>query len=251
MTEAESQYFLSLAEEVYAQRNCISDRSLDFFSSLKGWQSHGELMVVGRAINGWQISRKPSELSSKIERERLLADLSAIAHPPSRCPMLWVSELWGRGNKYNTHRSAFWRVIRSAVSVLQIANVLNADWPSYLIWSNLYKVAPTSGGNPSRRLVSLQHEFCQRILQIEIQEFKPKRLLLLTGFDWFGPFLNSSVFSFNANGSGRLVLHYGKLSVAGLSFPINTVVGVHPQGKSETRFIEEIKAAFSDLRAGV
>lgn len=63
--------------------------------------------------------------------------------------MLWVKDGWGATDRYNTKRSAFWRAVRGVVEGLGISDVEHDTWSSHLVWSNLYKLSPADGGNPS------------------------------------------------------------------------------------------------------
>ena len=50
------------------------------------------------------------------------------------------------------------------------------NWSSYLVWSDLYKVASPEGGNPSTKLCNAQLDKCGRLLlKEEIAYYKPKR----------------------------------------------------------------------------
>jgi hypothetical protein len=69
------------------------------------------------------------------------------AEPSDRCRMLRVTDLAGKtGHRYNTNRSAFWRVLRSLT--LEPTDAELADWPSALGWTNLCKVSLATGWEP-------------------------------------------------------------------------------------------------------
>ncbi len=105
--------------------------------------------------------------------------------------MQWVSDQWGisEPKTYNTKRSAFWRVIRQVTGRLGIADIETDEWPSHLIWSNLYKIAPLDGGNPGEQLCRFQYDQCLKCLMQEIMGWKPRRILFLTGIGWANSFL--------------------------------------------------------------
>src|SRR5450759_1448552 len=67
-----------------------------------------------------------------------------------RCRMGWVTELWDAREGYNTHRSAFWRVLRRIVLSDTTPGLDDSRWSSRLAWTNLYKVSPAAGWNPPR-----------------------------------------------------------------------------------------------------
>ncbi len=158
-----------------------------------GKQYKGDLMVVGRAVNGWIKGLQPHEF---MDNEKLTYFLDNVFESVTEtCPMQWVSRSWENSEDYNTKSSAFWRVIRRVVHELEIADVESEKlrerlrWPSYLVWSNLYKFAPEGGGNPSATLCNVQLDECKSLIQKEIQAYKPKRILFLTGLDWAEPFI--------------------------------------------------------------
>jgi len=166
---------------------------------------------------------------------------------PPNCPMSWVTKCWGGGEDYNTRKSAFWRVIRATVGRLRIADI-NADgsaWPSQLVWSNLYKIAPAAGGNPNNQLQRAQFEGCLQLLHWEIETFKPKRLLFLTGLAWAGPFLEHA-WCDNLPVEGQVFIEAKGYVMAGPE-PASCVIASHPQGKNERNWVDEVVAAFSQL----
>ncbi|NVN97656.1 hypothetical protein HXX01_05565, partial [Candidatus Nomurabacteria bacterium] len=149
------------------------------------------------------------------------------------------SKCWGNYDyDYNTNKSAFWRVIRQVVSRLNIADSENPEWPSHLVWSNLYKVAPATGGNPSSKLCSIQFNKCRSLLEKEIEIFAPKRLLCLTG-GWAIPFME------NFSPGIKPVSGYKYVESCGtINFKSNgattVVIAAHPQGKTEIVWVNEV-----------
>ena len=59
---------------------------------------------------------------------------------------------------------------------------LGIDDISKICWSNLYKFSPHAAGNPSTSLAAAQFDHCLQILKIEIEDWKSRRLLFLTGY---------------------------------------------------------------------
>jgi hypothetical protein len=92
----------------------------------------------------------------------------------------------GRPDGYNSNRSAFWQTPRH-LPRLQLGNEPR-DWASVLAWSNLAKLAPESGGNPSKSLYDLQVQYGPDLVRQEILELTPRRVLVMTGRGWFAPF---------------------------------------------------------------
>ncbi|MGD0109852.1 MAG: hypothetical protein ABSC06_38400 [Rhodopila sp.] len=145
---------------------------------------------------------------------------------------------------YNTRRSAFWRVIRAVVSRLHIANVDENTWPSYLIWSNLYKVSPAKGGNPNSELRCAQFNECVQLLQWELENYRPSRILFLTGRAWADPFL-TQVWNDRVERNGHSFVECIGHVACGPHHAATCVVASHPQGKNETNWVNDVVAAFN------
>lgn len=211
------------------------------FIAVKGRRYKKDLMVVGRALNGSNHCFNFSQLTNPRERNHVLRMIreSAYGRPDEdTCPLQWVTDEWGNENDYNPAKSAFWRVIRRIVHTLKIA-AQDEPWSSSLVWSNLYKISPHGGGNPGNKLCNLQLDGCKTLLFKEIEDYQPKRLLFLTGWDWAKDFLE---------GKGDIqsvdkgyVQASGSLDCGG---QIHVVVAVHPQCKKEDRWVQEVMAEF-------
>lgn len=169
------------------------------------------LMVIGRAVNGWtKESWAPSDLQDKSTRERLIDGIRKLSEDRSSdrgklssdkavnirpaleienseydCPLSWVMEkdATRRGEGYNTNRSAFWRMAKKAVRACYPEAEKDRLWSSHLCWSNLYKIAAAVKGNPSSLLKEAQQTMCVELLQEEVATWRPKRILVLAGYD--------------------------------------------------------------------
>jgi hypothetical protein len=222
-----------------------SKKTLTLFVATKGRYASGKLMVVGRAVNGWCDEWSPNIATIKEEREKIVESAyQECLFINDECPMKWVSDKWGISEPgtytYNTKRSAFWRVIRQVAGRLGIADIETDDWPSHLIWSNLYKIAPFKGGNPSEKLCDLQYDQCVKCLKQEIRDWKPRRILFLTGLGWAKELLEDLQQIEKSKGyveaAGELITGKHKAKV---------VVVPHPQGKPESQIVDEIIDAFN------
>ena len=216
------------------------------FLACKGKLYDGGLMVVGRAVNGWNgsISFKDIALA---ENRRRFAKAVADSGQDGECPMRWVLEGWGNTTEgvYNTRKSAFWRVIKQVTHQV-CTGASEDDWASHLVWSNLYKVAPSEGDNPTVRQMKAQREGCKRLLRLEIEEFSPSRLLFLTGWDWAKWFLQE--WGDVAPAEGTYVEATGRLRT-GEGRSCAMVVARHPERKPEAPWVKEVLAAFNQLGA--
>ena len=217
------------------------------FLAAKGERYKKDLMVVGRAVNGWELEGNdypfPSQLIEVKQRECFSGRIYDSVSGKECCAMEWVTNQWQHEKKYNTVKSAFWRVIRQIALSLKIAEQTDR-WSSYLVWSNLYKVAPIDGGNPDERLCNAQFEGCRTLLYQEIKDYRPTRLLFLTGWDWARDFLEG-------RGEIREVDNeYVKASGtfgSGEREQCHIVVAVHPQSKKEDRWVEEVISEYNTL----
>ena len=184
------------------------------------------LLFIGRAINGWKTDSTESVdvLFDGDDNSR------GFEHPNQ---MSWLEN----HPSYNWRRSAFWRVI-SKVS----ERYIQGEWFNGIAWSNLYKIAPYDGGNPSDRLCYTQLSICQKIQKSEIEILSPKFVILLTGKNWakdFLPYLNGekecnpiSAIEWGKNDEYLINLY----NFNGVYF----LQTEHPQGKDEESHINAI-----------
>lgn len=217
----------------------------------------GGLMVVGQAVNDWRTHISWNCLGSDKSRKEYTQEvIRKNSDCEGKCPMVWVKELWGNTkfsekyesnykkyeSNYNTKLSAFWRVIRKVTSYIPITED-ESNFSSWLVYSNLYKLSPTSR-NPGRYLQLLQREGCKSSFKREIVVFRPGRLLLLTGLWWAEPFLEELCIDSKDDGDGDCVerkgrLHYPEGNSASL------VVAKYPRRQKEDIWIDQVMKAFS------
>ncbi len=160
--------------------------------------------------------------------------------------MQWVANYWRRheNGQYNTRRSAFWRTIHNTLIGLGITPSADRDWSSHLVWTDLYKVAPSTTGNPSSKLMKAQLEECGMILEKELISYEPKRVLFLTGKNWVDDFkglLNKFVIHKECHdGLAEVLAEFD----CGSGVRSKVVIAKHPQGKKEAKLVEEVVALF-------
>jgi len=149
--------YIDLIKRCYDLRDSYPETELTAFWGRKGMHANGDLMVVGRAVNGWDdLMWNKNELRTPEEIHPRVVTARQSAESTDKCPMQWVNDCW-RCNKigsYNTARSPFWRVIRRVALELGVAKS-EEQWPSYIQWTNLYKISPKVTGNPSNGLCEL------------------------------------------------------------------------------------------------
>jgi hypothetical protein len=232
----------SFSDNVLFAITQVTTETVTGFLPMVGREYSGQIMVVG----GWTKGIAPTQLGNDV----LCLDYARSVYQSvtesmlGECPMSWVTACWGATKKYNTRRSAFWRVIRAVVGRLDIANVDDDQnpWPSHLVWSNLYKIAPVEGGNPDGNLQQAQFKGCVKLLQWELKNYQPRRLLFLTGRAWADPFLREA-WQDRALPEGQSFVEATGHVKCG-PHAATCVVAKHPQGKNETDWVNEVVAAF-------
>ena len=198
-------------------------------------------MVVGRALNGGNVLAYPEEFATSACREEFARKVQEDVAGQEQDPMAWVLKHWGATACYNTKRSAFWRVIRRVTQCLCSTGGNGEDWPSHLVWSNLYKVSPAEGGNPNNVLSKAQLPGCRELFQLELETYRPQQLLLLTGWDgWAECFLDN--LAHDGQPGGTYVKRVGNIVVQ--DHQIRVVVACHPQTRPEERWSGEVLKAF-------
>ena len=220
----------------------LAARDLDVplvpFWPLRGVAYDGGLLAIGRSVNGWIEDWTPRQLRDPAVRRSAVERMRSDAESMVGCRMRWVTDLWDAKEGYNTHRSAFWRVLRRLVT--QDPGPGDDRWSSRLVWTNLYKVAPAAGWNPGADLQRAQRRAANELLRREVEEFAPRRVLALTG-GWIGPFTHELGLALRA----RPGLVEGVAERDGCAW----VVAKHPMGKPEDGFVSEVSAAFAELGA--
>lgn len=225
-----------------------NEAELTAFHALRGPAWRNELMVVGRAVNGWgEEGWAPSDAADGEWRRVRTSVMRKMTFWELANQSGEIENHWGPG--YNPRTSAFWRVIRG-VSI-QIMQAENSRWTERLVWSNLYKIAPSEGGNPSKKLCELQEAAAIKLMAEELRVYRPRRLLLLTGNSWAGSFISAFHGTSRAKPTGH-VEWIGSLEGHEGGRRVSVVVVPHPQGLrgGESALVAEIVGAFEKLSSG-
>lgn len=253
-TIAERDLFVqSILSPIVEQAYKLKAEPISGFLAARGMSYDGGLMVIGRATNGWETEEwkdgiLPAELAAPGKVDAYADSVFRRSNSGSPCPLDWISRCWGRNDlSYNTRRSAFWRVIRGVMIGLGVASENQEDWPSYLVWSNLYKVAPTKAGNPGETLCQLQRDGCIQLLRLEFGIYRPGRILFLTDYQWWAqPFLNQIGAHIHDSLNTRQVRAAGRLELDP-THATRIVVATHPMRKPHDQWVREVLTAFASL----
>lgn len=150
-------------------------------------KSDARLMIVGRAVNGWEHDFSPCQTLKQV--------VAAVLN--QRAPFDDVVKIDGvecKGRKRNYHYSSskFWKLIKlilESYGESQPGEWYNDpfQWNQRIVWSNLYKVAPWAGGNPEWSFIKPQMKNHVEIIRQELEHYAPKRVLFITDMNYFVP----------------------------------------------------------------
>ena len=195
--------------------------------------SEDSVMIVGRAVNGWDVDW-PTETDEIVEQVLNQSfDLESINDLPEQ-------------DGYYFSKSRFFLVIREMMKRL---GATDSDWSSKFVWSNLYKVAPALNGNPKGKEQHIQRESAIRLLRKEIELFKPKYIVFVTGYDfttwsWYNNTCeNTFAKEFNiqkTDNSGDYVEGYGSCNGNKI------IVACRPETKSVEAWVDSVLNAFTN-----
>ena len=224
-----------LYKELFVIYNSFSDEQhQSVFSSMVGKRYMGNdvrMMLVGRAVNGW-----PEEYDFSSAEE---FSNCAMGYMNDSSRWEWVENNNGRltakGNsEYSLERSRFWNYSRDIFK--QLTNEPEDDsriWMDNILWSNLYRLSPENG-NPGGRSQKKQKEVCLKILNAEVEYFKPTHILFVTGYDWMFEDIRKKLTKI----SGKYVEAVGNLSGA------KAVIVKRPERVGKEGYVKECIEAF-------
>ncbi|GEM_PF-2103165 len=171
----------------------IRDKELTACPALVGERFHREegfkLMFVGRAVNGWEVefedcSTLENTVNSVVRQKNLLDDFAKDFVP--------VTKKDKDGNdvveKYYFAKSPFIRMMKALV---REKRGTDEEWQKHIVWSNLFKVALRTTGNPSWMMVREDIPLYCDILEQEILIHKPDLIVFATEDGFFDPYPNN------------------------------------------------------------
>lgn len=202
--------------------NRFPEDELSIFSYAKGNQYDNQVLCVGRSVNGWNCYNKFGLEDSKTE---ILKNVAVE-------DLYWVKEKWGSKEKYNTKKSAFWRLNGYLSNYFYGDQELNFNKIS---WTNLYKISKSKKGNPSRKLQVIQFDLAKKILVEEVKILKPKYIFFNTSLFWSKPFISN-----DNNITFETFSHNKYVEAKGNFYGSIFIVGQHPQGKPDEEQAHEI-----------
>jgi len=192
-----------------------------------------KIMIVGRCVNGWgELTQDGSDCFVRSAAEAVTsAEGFAWINKDNH-----ISTYTDENNnlkEYNINKSAFWRLNRKIFNKFKpwVAEYLktceiseehrrlleNMDverWFDYIVWTNLYPIAPKSSGNAYGELKDFQNEFASRLVVEQIKYYKPKYAIFVTDWDyWFSDF-SKTFCDVNKIDNGKYVVGKGNYNGA-------------------------------------
>jgi hypothetical protein len=172
-----------------------------------------EFLIYGQAVNIWEPNFKPIECKDSSELIKHAYKFSnSFYENEKHNPLDWVNVFWSKNTyknevgdskskeafyepmDYQVFRSFFWQVTYKTICEYLKLGYNSNDWTKKMVWSNLYKIAPANGGNPNNNEIEWQKEKSFELVKKEIDELKPKFIIVLTNDSWweeFRKYLNS------------------------------------------------------------
>lgn len=230
-----------------------------------------KFMLVGRAVNGWGEKRFYGDYLSKEEFIKSSLDnfysREGTVSSEENDRFEWIGDVKWQGvapkNRYRegidksrvaieempySLSRAIWsypKEIWCGLSEYDTNLAWKDRWYENIVWSNLYKIAPTFGGNPDFRLKKVQFESCYNLLLEEIKIFKPTHILFATGYDeWFDKFDEKlgriCKIDINYKDKNQIVEATGEL--LGAKF----VVSKRTEMKDKNKYVQSVISAFND-----
>lgn len=154
---------------------------------------NAEIMIVGRAINGWcSIKQVCTDSTRSIEEQTL-----EMVNRCSKCNLDWVvgKNYYTKCQKNNCpyakdkdnkdrrkKNKPFWQFAKFIVNkYFKETNkeYKEEEWQKEIIWTNLYKASYENGGNP-KKFYDQQVKICDQILKREIELYQPKIIFFIT-----------------------------------------------------------------------
>lgn len=223
--------YARMLEPLAHRLGCKSDglTSMPFMrgKSYNGLRYNGEkvrILFVGRACNGWEIP-----FSGTLDEmvEQIFA---------SAANMKDIKNGYTVDGSYNYNASPFFQLCRALMELYGCTE----DWSDHIAWTNLYKVAPYSKGNPNNTLIRETLDSCASILRSEIEFLRPTHIVFITGSWWYKPIgknLDENAFvnvtEVDLNGDDPVILGSG-ISPVSLYRP-KVVITCRPEGAKLSR----------------
>lgn len=201
--------FKPVAEQKYVTFTAM--HGYRYFDAKDSGGNPFRFMLVGRAVNGWDEYRVPGAFTKEEFIETSMKNFqnapeTVVRGVDYKDRFEWIDTDGDsaknalrvgidsnpdaiKDKPYLLTRSPLWSYSKGIWTNLYGENQpWEKRWFENIVWSNLYKIAPHDGGNPTEKLMKAQKSACAKLLSAEIEYFNPTHILFITGKDWFMPF---------------------------------------------------------------
>ena len=251
MTCLYKELFEGANHEYRYKKSTVRLKDLAHFVSMRGElydASDVRLFVVGRATNGGSPlpCGSAQEFAEAANDKFNSSGFQWIANPEEG-----FRSLHNASGTYYLSKSPFWKVAHGIWCKLYKSD--KDDFIKRIAWSNLYKIAPKDGGNPTTGMCKKQFKACYDILKEEIRTYRPTHILIISGYkhwyewedyDFSKLFICNQYLGSNNENKTIFVEGTAKFNLDGELIPV--VITCRPEGRKEDPFVEE---ALSFLRA--
>lgn len=231
-------------------------------------------MLVGRAVNGWSEKRiyeeclteeefvnssidnynneKETFADNEKKRFEWIANARDENATPTNCYRKGIdsSETLIKKEPYRLS-SPFWNYSKDVWCKLNGSDEKSAwynKWYNNIIWTNLYRIAPTFGGNPNEKIKEAQFNACFELLKTEIKQNKPTHILFLTGYEgWYDRFDREfKKYTNDIGGYSFKSVKNDYIEAYGSINDAKFVVAKRPELKNKDKFVKEVVKIFNN-----
>lgn len=182
----------------------IRDNELTSAPSFKGDLydiANTKIMYVGHAVNGWEFDASKC-LSLEETVDEILNQKGALNTFVNAEGYPYIKNNGKPGTYYHIN-SNFIRLIKQ---ILEFQNESDTptthdtwyndskEWNRKFIWSNLYNIAPRSGGNPADKFIKMGMFQYTEMIKIQIETYKPDIVVCCPLSGWFTPWKKERTF---------------------------------------------------------
>ena len=178
LSSAYEQTFGKLLDDVASRH---SEETLTAFWPQVGaeYSPDHSILFVGQAVDEWGGQPEDDPWFASVNGKFRAPDVSRVREfseyttQKDDCPLSWLLS--------ETRLSKpFWRTI-GLIEADEESDLDTGLWTRRVAWSNLFKVSYQTGGNPSEELIDTQLRGCCDLLAREIQELRPRAVVVLGG----------------------------------------------------------------------
>ncbi len=252
--------YKNLVEKFYDDKGeCLIRQNTDWskecytcvpaFAGSKVGTGKVNLMLVGRAVNGWNAEWNGSAEDVAKQVLSINFDIDKLNETSK------TGE--GTADEYNFNKCKF---IKLGKSVTKELGCDEENPFSHIIWTNMYKVAPADvnsedsdkkvNGNPSGEIQHTQREIAIEILKKEIEIYKPSHILFVVddwlSWRWHNKKENCAFIDTFAYNKTEFCDEY--INGVGKYNDIPFVVCYRPETRKEDKMVEQVIKAFNGIK---